>query len=168
LFGAVQNAGVFRLRECFASRNTHCAQNEHSFLNLIKAKDILPGVDLSSDTAALPANPSMALTDNPADRVARKHPRFRLDVEVKVRSKVAGMIVGRGREISEAGMSIMLVPELTVGEVVELDFELPFGPANILAVVKSRNAFRYGFQFVQPHAAESRIRQSCGILPPSN
>jgi hypothetical protein len=110
----------------------------------------------------------MALTEKPADRVARRHPRFKLDVEVKVHSKLAGFVVGRGREISEAGMSIMLVPELTVGEVVELDFELPAGPANILAVVKSRNAFRYGFQFVQHHAAESLIRQSCRILPPSS
>jgi hypothetical protein len=61
-------------------------------------------------------------------------------------------------------MSAMLVLELPVGEMVELDFELPFGPANLWAVVRARNAFRYGFQFVQPHAAESRIKQSCRIL----
>ncbi|HEX4426410.1 MAG TPA: PilZ domain-containing protein, partial [Terriglobales bacterium] len=88
-------------------------------------------------------------------------------VEVKIHSKTEGLVIGRAAEISEAGMSVMLVPELTEGEVVELDFELPFGSANVLAVVRSRNAFRYGFQFVQPHAAESRIRQSCRILTPS-
>lgn len=97
----------------------------------------------------------------------RQHPRFKLDVEVKIHSKTAGLIQGRSVDISESGMSAMLILELPVGEVIELDFELPFGPANILAVVRSRNAFRYGFQFVQPHAAESRIRQSCGILPSS-
>ena len=97
----------------------------------------------------------------------RQHPRFKLEVEVKIHSKTAGLIQGRTVDISESGMSAMLVLELPVGEVVELDFELPFGPANLLAIVRARNAFRYGFQFVQPHAAESRIRQSCGILPPS-
>jgi PilZ domain-containing protein len=109
----------------------------------------------------------MALMDKSAYGAMRQHPRFKLDVDVNIHSKTAGLVVGRSAEISEAGMSVMLVPELTVGEVVELDFELPFGPANVLAIVRSRNAFRYGFKFVQPHAAESRIKQSCGILPPS-
>jgi hypothetical protein len=144
---------------------THCLAR--------RTKDISPAVDISTvnkhraaRTALLCESP-MASIERPADRGTRRHPRFKLDVEVKIHSKTEGLVVGRSAEISEAGMSVMLVPELTVGEVVKLDFELPFGPANVLAVVRSRNAFRYGFQFVQPHAAEHRIRQSCRILPPS-
>jgi|SRR5450755_3877694 hypothetical protein len=109
----------------------------------------------------------MTSIETSAKREKRQHPRFKLEVEVKVHSKTAGRIVGRTADISESGMSAMLVLELPVGEMVELDFELPFGPANLWAVVRARNAFRYGFQFVQPHAAESRIKQSCRILTPS-
>ena len=53
-----------------------------------------------------------------------------------------------------------------MGEVVDLDFELPLGPVSVRAVVRERNAFCYGFQFVQPNAAHQFIADACGSLPP--
>jgi PilZ domain len=101
------------------------------------------------------------------DRVeARLHPRFKLDANLKIRSRTAGLLSGYAVDISESGISAMLHIEVSMGEVVELDFELPLGRVNVRAVVRERNAFRYGFQFVQPNAARQLIAHACGSLPP--
>jgi hypothetical protein len=106
------------------------------------------------------------LMDSYKRRSGRHTLRFKLDVDLKIHSKTAGLIEGRTVGISASGTSAMLLLELSMGEVVELDFELPFGPAGVPAIVRARNAFRDRFQFVQPHAAESRIKQSCAMLAP--
>ena len=58
------------------------------------------------------------------------------------------MLKGHSVDISESGIAAMLTIEAPVGEVVELNFTLPFGPVTIPAMVRQRNAFRYGFEFV--------------------
>jgi hypothetical protein len=101
------------------------------------------------------------------DRIeGRLHPRFKLDANLTIRSRIGGLLSGYALDISESGMSAMLPIEVAMGEVVELDFELPLGSVNVRAVVRERNAFRYGFQFVQPNAAHQVIADSCGLLPP--
>jgi len=40
--------------------------------------------------------------------------------------------------------------ELHVGEIVELVIKLPIAPAATRAIVRGRNVFRHGFEFVQP------------------
>jgi hypothetical protein len=47
-------------------------------------------------------------------------------------------------------MSAILPAELREGEEVELQLRLPGGTETIPAVVRHRNVFRYGFEFVQP------------------
>ena len=97
---------------------------------------------------------------------ARLHPRFKLDADLKIHSRTGGLLSGYALDISESGISAMLPIEVSVGEVVELDFELPQGPVSVRAVVRERNAFRYGFQFVQPNAARQLIAHACVSLPP--
>jgi hypothetical protein len=74
----------------------------------------------------------------------------KLELDVIVRSKRAGLVPGRTLNISEFGLSAILPVELSVGEAVELDIKLPFVPASVGAVVRNRNVFRHGFEFEEP------------------
>jgi hypothetical protein len=51
-----------------------------------------------------------------------------------------------------------------VGELVELQFTLPYGPVTVYATVRQRSAFRYGFQFVDSPAAQETIQSTCRSL----
>ena len=84
----------------------------------------------------------------------RRHKRLELEVEVIVRTDRA-MIPGRSQEISEGGMSAILPVELGDGEKVELQVKLPSTIATTHAIVRHRNVFRHGFEFLQPFAWDS-------------
>lgn len=71
---------------------------------------------------------------------------------------------GHTVDVSESGISAMLTIEVPIGEVVELEFTLPFGPVRIYALVRQRNAFRYGFQFVELNASHVAIEATCHQL----
>ena len=93
----------------------------------------------------------------------RRHPRFKLQADIRVYSRSAGLLKGYTVDISESGISAMLKLELSVGELVELEFELPSGPVAIRALVRHKTAFCYGFQFVEPDP-EGAIRATCSHL----
>ena len=95
---------------------------------------------------------------------ARRHARFKLEVDIGVHSRTCGMLQGRTLDLSESGISAMLRLKVPLGEVVKLDFELPLGPVTIHAVVRQRNAFRYGFQFLESSAVSEVIRSTCRQL----
>jgi PilZ domain-containing protein len=99
---------------------------------------------------------------------ARCRPRFRLQVDITVRSRTSGVLKGYTVDISESGISAILRMEVSLGEIVELDFELPCGPVTILATVRQRNAFRYGFQFLDSGESNDAIRNSCRQLAVEN
>jgi hypothetical protein len=58
----------------------------------------------------------------------------------------------------------MLTIEAPLGEVVELSFTLPLGPVAIHAMVRQRNAFRYGFEFVDSTIVHRIIHSTCREL----
>lgn len=95
---------------------------------------------------------------------ARRQPRFKLEVDIRIDSKKCGVLRGHTVDISESGISAMLKIEVPVGEFVELQFTLPFGPVTVYATVRQRNAFRYGFQFVESHAMREIIQATCRSL----
>jgi hypothetical protein len=95
---------------------------------------------------------------------ARRKPRFKLDAHISINTKTCGVLVGRTVDISESGISALLKLEVPVGEFVELQFTLPFGPVTVYAVVRQRNAFRYGFQFVESNAVHEIIQTTCRSL----
>jgi hypothetical protein len=95
---------------------------------------------------------------------ARRQPRFKLAVDIRINSKTCGVLQGHTVDISESGISALLKLEVPVGEVVELQFTLPFGPVTIYAVVRHRSAFRYGFQFVESHSVHEIIQATCRSL----
>ena len=59
---------------------------------------------------------------------ARRQPRFKFEVDIRVKSRICGLLKGRTVDISESGIAAMLTIEAPVGEVVELDFTLSFSP----------------------------------------
>jgi len=58
----------------------------------------------------------------------------------------------------------MLTIEVPVGEIVELEFTLPFGAVTTYAIVRQRSAFRYGFQFIDPGPAREILHSTCRNL----
>jgi hypothetical protein len=74
------------------------------------------------------------------------------------------MLSGYTVDLSESGISAMLRLEVPLGEVVELRFALPSGPVMILAMVRQRNAFRYGFEFVGSDSEREVLRRTCRDL----
>jgi hypothetical protein len=100
-----------------------------------------------------------------SDLVDRRiSPRFKLEVEIRILSKTSGVVNGTTADISEGGISAMLMADIPIGELVELDFVLPFGQVAIYATVRERTAFRYGFQFAESNFVEDVIRPTCRAL----
>ena len=95
---------------------------------------------------------------------ARRHRRFKLEVNIRVYPRDCPVVRGDTVDISESGISAMLRVEVPVGEVVRLEFALPLGDVEVLAMVRQRNAFRYGFQFVESSSALDLIGRTCGQL----
>jgi hypothetical protein len=95
---------------------------------------------------------------------ARSHPRFKFEVDISIHSRTSGQLKGYTVDISESGIAAMLTLEAPQGEILELDFTLPSGPVIILAMVRQRNAFRYGFEFVDTDSVYELIRRTCRDL----
>jgi len=102
---------------------------------------------------------------NKSDR--RHHRRLELEAELTVHSE-SGIVPGRTLDISASDMSAILAVELRIGEIVELKIKLPIGVATTRAVVRSRNVFRHGFEFLLPlhdlvsHAPAADPCPNCG------
>ena len=94
----------------------------------------------------------------------RRQPRFKIEVDISIKSRTCGMLKGRTVDISESGIAAMLPIEAPLGENVELNFTLPSGPLTIHAIVRQRNAFRYGFEFVDSESVHEVIRRTCRDL----
>ncbi|MGB8863224.1 MAG: PilZ domain-containing protein [Candidatus Sulfotelmatobacter sp.] len=106
----------------------------------------------------LAAGPKQGMAD------ARRQPRFKLDVDIRIASRTSRVLRGRTVDINESGISAMLKLEVPVGEFVELQFTLPLGPVTVYATVRQRSAFRYGFQFVESHSVREVIQATCHWL----
>ena len=103
----------------------------------------------------------------------RKNRRFRrhiLSVPVHVVREFphrGETLPGLMMEISEGGFSTMLTDALRPGERVVAKFELPgSGYVSIEAVVRNKNQFRYGFEFVElDEKTWEKVKQACESLP---
>jgi hypothetical protein len=95
---------------------------------------------------------------------ARRHPRFKLEVNIRIYARNTPVVRGHTVDISESGISAMLTLEVPIGEVVRLEFSLPLGDVQVHALVRQRNAFRYGFQFVESSSAQDIIGRTCRHL----
>lgn len=87
-----------------------------------------------------------------------------MEVEISVYARNVNVVRGHSVDISESGISAILREEVPVGEVVRLVFTLPAGGVEVHAFVRQRNAFRYGFQFMEASLAQNLISQTCRQL----
>jgi PilZ domain len=85
-------------------------------------------------------------------------------VDIKINTKTCGVLKGATVDISESGVSALLKLEVPLGGFVELQFMLPYGLVTVYAVVRQRNAFRYGFQFVESYSMHAIIQATCQSL----
>jgi PilZ domain len=89
----------------------------------------------------------------PNERRRRRHPRYQGDFEVTVTHLLGDSyqkLQGHCRDLSQAGIGILLAAELNVGEVTSLSFSLSrsTSPWVVRAVVRYRRGYHYGFEFL--------------------
>ena len=99
---------------------------------------------------------------------ARRHPRYKLEVEVRIYPRNVPVVRAHSVDLSESGLSAMLRDEVPLGEVVRLEFTIPTGEVAIHALVRQRNAFRYGFQFLEAVSQLEIIARACRQLAMSH
>lgn len=94
----------------------------------------------------------------------RRSPRFKIETDIRVYARNRAVVRGHTVDISESGIAAMLMDEINLQEVVRLEFTLPSGDIEVLALVRQRNAFRYGFEFIEDGAPRSLIDRTCREL----
>jgi hypothetical protein len=97
------------------------------------------------------AKPGRAFTSTPGRRL-RRTPRYRSSFPVLVKLLAAGRyesLQAHCKDLSEAGIGVLLAAELASGEVVSLNFTLPGLPApwEVRSVLRHRRGYHYGFEF---------------------
>ena len=95
---------------------------------------------------------------------ARRNARFKLEVAICIYCRDAPVVRGDTVDIGETGISAILREEVPLGEVVRVTFSVQAGDVEILALVRQRTAFRYGFQFMEGGPASALIRRTCREL----
>jgi c-di-GMP-binding flagellar brake protein YcgR len=78
----------------------------------------------------------------------RTHSRYLLDIRIVVRAKET--LIGRTKDIAEGGLGATIPSNIDIGEIVELELQLPESPEpfKIKAEVRYRKGFQYGFKYV--------------------
>lgn len=100
----------------------------------------------------------------------RRHPRYPVDVPVKVTrgaESTSRSYLGRGTNIGEGGLEALIATELNVSERIQVEITVPYSsqPIKIAAVVTSRNGYRYGLQFLPlNHSEQQAINRACEVL----
>jgi len=90
---------------------------------------------------------NMANSDN-----TRRWPRLPVDIPVRVvtsKGFSTTVVEGRGTEMSEGGMVLYAGILLNPGDLLEIEFDTPT-PSRLPAIVRSRNGFCFGLEFITP------------------
>ena len=96
----------------------------------------------------------------------RAHTRYLLDLRIIVRTKET--LIGRTKDLAEGGLGATIPSNIDVGEIVELELQLPESqePLKIKAEVRYRQGFQYGFKYVQvTEQQKEMIRRTTRELP---
>ncbi len=86
----------------------------------------------------------------------RRFRRMSVDISVKVFVPGRPASLGRGHEVSAAGLAVYVPMELPLGIEVSLSFTLPYSrfQFGVAGIVRNRDGFRYGVEFLKLAAAE--------------
>ncbi len=94
----------------------------------------------------------------------RRCTRFALEVPLRIYCRSGDLLQGSTVDISESGVSAMIPLEMSVGQAVELLFQLNGEPVSVQALVKNKTAFRYGFEFILENHEREIIARGCRAL----
>jgi hypothetical protein len=94
----------------------------------------------------------------------RQHPRYALDVNIKVETRTCGVVMGDTVDVSETGISAALTEQIPLGEIVRLHFKLSRVQVAVDASVCQRRAFRYCFQYLGLESTKHMIGFACRQL----
>ena len=88
-----------------------------------------------------------------AKTTTRRWVRHKIDVPIRVivsRSLKTRVVQGRGNELSEGGMALTAGVELEPGDEAAVEFTPPYTglPIRIRGVIRNRQGYRYGVEFV--------------------
>ena len=104
-------------------------------------------------------------------RSMRQYPRFQLDVRMLVhlfRDGNTSTVWGRSTCLGQEGIGATLAGEMEIGEVVGLEFNVPLSPhpIKLRAIVRFKNGFQYGFEFLAVDGNQRQaIQRALDILP---
>lgn len=95
------------------------------------------------------------------DRPHRRYPRFRCEFPVTVTlfsGEAHRRLDGRCKDLSAAGIGILIAEEVSLGEVASLAFSLPDQTESwtVRAVLRHRRGYHYGFEFLSLTPRHSR------------
>jgi len=95
---------------------------------------------------------TVTVTSSPYEQ-RRRWMRYKLDVPIRaIVHKTEKTIIteGRGTEMSEGGMCLFAGVELSLGGQLEVEFTPPYSgqPIRARAVVRNRDGYRYGVEFI--------------------
>jgi hypothetical protein len=82
----------------------------------------------------------------------RRWDRVPVDLNVRVvtsKGFSTTVVPGRGTEISEGGMLLYAGILLNPGDLLEIEFDTPV-PSRMPAIVRSRNGYCFGLEFITP------------------
>ena len=82
----------------------------------------------------------------------RRWDRLPVDMPVRVvtsKGFSTTVVEGRGTELSEGGMVLYAGILLNPGDLLEVEFDMPM-PSRLPAIVRSRNGFCFGLEFITP------------------
>jgi len=107
------------------------------------------------------STPGRALKHAP-DRLRRRHARYRCEFPVVVNllsGKEQQRLNAHCRDVSEAGIGVLLAEELPLGEVATLTFSLPgvHQPWDVRAVLRHRRGYHYGFEFLSLADRQAKV-----------
>lgn len=96
---------------------------------------------------------SSASQPKTAAQIARRFPRFAVDVRISLqvfRTSGTVSLWGRSSELGEDGIGATLTGELEIGEVVSMELSLPLAaaPMKVRALVRYHMGLRHGFEFL--------------------
>ena len=83
---------------------------------------------------------------------SRRWTRLPVDMPVRVLTSKGfstTVVAGRGTEMSEGGMVLYAGILLNPGDLLEVEFDAPYH-SRISAIVRSRNGFCFGLEFISP------------------
>ena len=110
--------------------------------------------------SSMPASNSKSAPTKQIDRRHRRHPRYLGDFGVVVTVLLGNhyeKLEGHCKDLSEAGIGILLAAEVNVGEVAGLSFTLPEAtPWEVRAVLRFRRGYHYGFEFLSLFAEQQQ------------